>query len=211
MALNQNADAIRFAPKATIRMAPKGTDVSPYLSDVMVPLDDEVFVPLGYTAEDGIELTPTVETNPVAVHQSATPVKYVVTSASVTLAFTMMQFDENTVPLYFGADFVEQANGTLTLDLASTPDLREQVLIVEWGDFVETPDTTDPDTSPATLVSGTKARLILPRIMLSERNAITLTRTDAQQLGVTVQALDEGGKLGTVLMKSADESSVPSP
>lgn len=210
MALNQNADAIRFAPKATIRMAPKGTDVSPYLNDVMVPLDDDVFVPLGYTAEDGIELTPTVETNPVAVHQSATPVKYVVTSASVTLAFTMMQFDENTVPLYFGADFVAQANGTLTLDLASTPDLREQVLIVEWGDFVETPNEIDP-ASPATLVSGTKTRLILPRIMLSERNAITLTRTDAQQLGVTVQALDVGGKLGTVLMKSADEGAVPSP
>lgn len=210
MALNQNADAIRFAPKATIRMAPKGTDVSPYMSDVMVPLPDDVFVPLGYTAEDGIELTPTVETNPVTVHQSATPVKYVVTSASVTLAFTMMQFDENTVPLYFGADFVEQANGTLTLDLASTPDLREQVLIVEWGDFAETPNESDP-TSPATLVSGTKTRLILPRIMLSERNAITLTRTDAQQLGVTVQALDVGGKLGTVLMKSADEGSVPSP
>lgn len=210
MALNQNADAIRFAPKATIRMAPKGTDVSPYMSDVMVPLPDDVFVPLGYTAEDGIELTPTVETNPVTVHQSATPVKYVVTSASVTLAFTMMQFDENTVPLYFGADFVEQANGTLTLDLASTPDLREQVLIVEWGDFAETPNESDP-TGPATLVSGTKTRLILPRIMLSERNAITLTRTDAQQLGVTVQALDVGGKLGTVLMKSADEGSVPSP
>lgn len=210
MALNQNADAIRFAPKATIRMAPKGTDVTPYMSDVMVPLPDDVFVPLGYTAEDGIELTPTVETNPVTVHQSATPVKYVVTSASVTLAFTMMQFDENTVPLYFGADFVEQANGTLTLDLASTPDLREQVLIVEWGDFTETPNESDP-TGPATLVSGTKTRLILPRIMLSERNAITLTRTDAQQLGVTVQALDVGGKLGTVLMKSADEGSVPSP
>lgn len=210
MALNQNADAIRFAPKATIRMAPKGTDVSPYMSDVMVPLPDDVFVPLGYTAEDGIELTPTVETNPVTVHQSATPVKYVVTSASVTLAFTMMQFDENTVPLYFGADFVEQANGTLTLDLASTPDLREQVLIVEWGDFVETPNESDP-TGPATLVSGTKTRLILPRIMLSERNAITLTRTDAQQLGVTVQALDVGGKLGTVLMKTADEGAVPSP
>ncbi len=210
MALNQNADAIRFAPKATIRMAPKGTDVTPYMSDVMVPLDDDVFVPLGYTAEDGIELTPTVETNPVTVHQSATPVKYVVTSASVTLAFTMMQFDENTVPLYFGADFVEQSNGTLTLDLASTPDLREQVLIVEWGDFTETPNESDP-TGPATLVSGTKTRLILPRIMLSERNAITLTRTDAQQLGVTVQALDVGGKLGTVLMKSADEGSVPSP
>lgn len=210
MALNQNADAIRFAPKATIRMAPKGTDVTPYMSDVMAPLPDEVFVPLGYTAEDGIELTPTVETNPVTVHQSATPVKYVVTSASVTLAFTMMQFDENTVPLYFGADFVEQSNGTLTLDLASTPDLREQVLIVEWGDFTETPNESDP-TGPATLVSGTKTRLILPRIMLSERNAITLTRTDAQQLGVTVQALDVGGKLGTVLMKSADEGSVPSP
>ena len=191
-------------------MAPKGTDVTPYMSDVMVPLDDDVFVPLGYMAEDGIELTPTVETNPVTVHQSATPVKYVVTSASVTLAFTMMQFDENTVPLYFGADFVEQANGTLTLDLASTPELREQVLIVEWGDFAETPNESDP-TGPATLVSGTKTRLILPRIMLSERNAITLTRTDAQQLGVTVQALGVGGKLGTVLMKSADEGSVPSP
>ncbi|MEV2279182.1 hypothetical protein AB0I72_26735 [Nocardiopsis sp. NPDC049922] len=204
MANNQNADAIRFAPKATIYFAPKGTDVSGLMDDVMAAIPAECTA-MGYTAEDGIELTPSVETNPVNVHQSATPVKFVVASASATLAFTMMQFDENTVPVYFGTDFVDGVDGTKVLDLSSTPELAENVVIVEWGDFVE-------DTSGATpvLVSGTKARLIVPRGMLSERNAISLTKTDAQQLGVTIQALDLNGSLGKVLMKTAD-GSVPSP
>jgi hypothetical protein len=73
LANNQNADAIRFAPKATIYFAPKGTDVSGLLGDVMAVIPN-TFTAMGYTAEDGIELTPSVETNPVNVHQSATQV-----------------------------------------------------------------------------------------------------------------------------------------
>lgn len=195
MSNNQNADAIRFAPRATIYFAPRNTDVSDLLEDVTAPVPSE-FTAMGYTAEDGIELTPSVETNPVPVHQSATPVKYVVASASATLAFTMMQFDENTVPVYFGAEFVEGASGTMVLDLSSTPSLAENAVIVEWGDFREDDE--------GELLSGTKSRLILPRGMLSERDAITLTRTDANQLGVTIQALDLNGSLGKVLMKTSD-------
>lgn len=209
MSNNQNAEAIRFAPKATISFARKGTDVAPYMQDVMVPLPSDVFTPMGYTAEDGIELTPSVETNPVNAHQSATPVKFVVASASATLAFTMMQFDENTVPVYFGTDFVDGDSGTKVLNLSSTPDLAENVVVVEWGDFQEEAGATEGE--PATLLSGTKTRLIIPRGMLSERNAITLTRTDASQLGVTIQALDYNGSLGKVLMKTAEEVENPSP
>jgi hypothetical protein len=166
------------------------------------------FTAMGYTAEDGIELTPSVETNPVNVHQSATPVKFVVASASATLAFTMMQFDDNTVPVYFGTDFTEGTDGTMVLDLSSTPDLAENAVIVEWGDYKETPAAIEGD--PATLDSGTKSRLVMSRGMLSERQAISLTKTDASQLGVTIQALDDNGSLGKVLMKSATEVT-PSP
>ncbi|OEV28677.1 hypothetical protein AN220_00660 [Streptomyces nanshensis] len=120
----------------------------------------------------------------------------------------MMQFDENTVPVYFGVDFTDGTDGTKVLDLSSTPDLAENAVIIEWGDYVETAGTLPED--PATLVSGTKARLVVPRGMLSERNAISLTKSDAQQLGVTMQALDANGSLGKVLMKSAT-GSVPSP
>lgn len=203
--LNLDANAVRFAPKATIYFARRGTDVSSYMKNVMVPIGDE-FTALGYTSEDGIELTPTVETNPVNVHQSATPIKYVVNSASATLAFSMMQFDKHTVPVYFGTDFTEGEDGTLVLDLASTPSLAENAIIVEWGDFTE---STSGDI-PA-LRSGTKARLIIPRGMLSERQAITLTKADAQSLGVTIQALDYNGSLGTVLMRTADDENPPAP
>ncbi|MFC4117539.1 phage tail tube protein [Nonomuraea zeae] len=180
--------SIRFAPKGRVFVAPIGTAAPTDVTTVFAPTWRE----LGYVSPDGCELIPSVDSQPVEVWQSATPVKYVVNSASCQLKFTLMQFDSDATALYFGSSWVaaEDAEGNpitgvFTLDLASTPDLAEKAIAVEWGD------------------ANSVSRLIIPRAMVSEREGLKLTRTNAQSLGVTMDALDTAGRLGYILTNAS--------
>lgn len=187
MAAN-NAGAIRFAPKGKIFVAPVGTAAPTDVSTAFGPLWKE----LGYVSPDGCELSPSVDSAPVEVWQSAVPVKYVVNSAACQLKFVLMQFDKEGTELYFGSSFTQAMgpdnqpiNGVFKLDLASTPELAEKALAVEWGD------------------ANSTSRLIIPRGMISEREGLKLTRTNAQTLGVTYEALDDDGVLGYILTNAS--------
>lgn len=190
MATN-TAASVQFAPKARILVAPSPATLLPM--DVTTALDN-TFKELGYVDATGLELTPTLDTTPVEAMQSATPIKYVVKSAAAQLKFTMLQWDDDTVALYFGASLVADAtNHVKKLILASTPALVETALVVEWGDYVE------DDTATPVTVTGVKNRLVIPRGMVSTKDPIKLSRTDVQSLGVTYDALDVGGQLGYLL------------
>lgn len=197
---------INFAPQARILLADASALIPADLPEDVTTVIKTTgvgakFKELGYTSADGIELTPKVETDPIEVHQSAVPVKYVVKSASAQLKFTMMQWDMDTVEFYFGNSWVQidDTDPTLgyRLDLDSTPNLEEKCLVLEWGTYTEVVDGVD---ATLLVVTGTKSRLVISRGMVSDKDALKLTRTDAQQLGVTFDALDNGaGKLGYVL------------
>lgn len=184
----QNADAVRFAPDATLYVASVGA-VQP--TDVSTAWGTS-WVPLGYTSSDGIELTPNVETESYTPHQSLTPIKTILTSANFELSFTMSQFDADTTGLYFfGGTWV--AGGTAnpdvyTLDVSSSPTLDERALGVEWEDG-----------------AGTVTRLVVARGLVTNREALTLARANPNELGVTFQALSEAGKLCS-LITNADMS-----
>ncbi|MEU7863487.1 hypothetical protein [Nonomuraea sp. NPDC049141] len=187
MAANQPG-TIRFAPKGRILVA---SITTPAPEDVATPFT-AAWKELGYVSPDGCELTPSVDSQPVEVWQSATPVKYVVNAASCQLKFTLMQFDSDATAIYFGSDWVpaKKTDGTtipgvFVLDLASTPELAEKAIAVEWGDVNST------------------SRLIIPRGMVSEREGLKLTRTNAQSLGVTFEALDSNGRLGFILTNAS--------
>jgi len=183
-----NPNAIRFASNGTIWVAPVGT--APPM-DVATP-PAVTWKSLGYVDPAGVELTPAVETQPIEAWQSATPVKYLVTSAAFGLKFVLQQFDKETTELYFGASFVpaeddegDPISGVFQLDLSSSPDLFETALLLEWRD--------------ATVTN----RLVVPRATVSARDGLKLLRTANQQLGVTMNALDSNGRLGYVLTDAA--------
>lgn len=187
-----NAASVQFAPKARLLVAPSPATGLPI--DVATPLG-VAFKELGYVDAAGLELTPTLDTTPVEAMQSATPIKYVVKSAAAQLKFTLLQWDSDTVALYFGASLVADAtNHVSKLILASTPALAETAMVVEWGDYTE--DLTVPETP---VITGVKNRLVIPRGMVSTKDPIKLSRTDVQSLGVTYDALDVGGQLGYLL------------
>jgi hypothetical protein len=183
-----SANAIRFASNGTVYVAPTAT-AGP--TDVTTALP-ATWKQLGYVSDAGVSLTPSITTQAINAWQSATPVKYLVTAASFQVGFTLLQFDKEAVELYFGSSFVQAMDdedapivGVFVLDLASTPDLIETSLVVEWSD------------------STVKNRLWVPRCQVSSREALTLVRTSGQNLGVTLDALDQGGKLGSIFTDAA--------
>lgn len=171
-----SANAIRFASNGTLYVAPVAT---------AAPTDVETALPvawkqLGYVSDAGVQITPTVTTQAINAWQSAVPVKYLVTAATFQMAFVLLQFDKDATELYFGGSFATNATDEFKMDVESNPDLVETSLVIEWND------------------ATVENRLYVPRAQVSAREALTLVRTGATSLGLTMDALDQGGTLATI-------------
>ncbi|WP_406153573.1 hypothetical protein OH797_31885 [Streptomyces anulatus] len=186
-----DAQKIRFAPSGGLYMAPAPNDSG---TGTVLPADvgDGKTVPTGYQSfgyvdESGVTITPSIETDPVSVWQSAVPVLYNVKSASFQIKATLVETNQLTSELFFGAKWValkDEAGtetGTYRLDLSSTPELQEVSLVIDWSQ------------------KGIRYRCVVPRAMISDRGAITLQRTEKQSYELTIDALDYDGSLGYVL------------
>ncbi|MER6086536.1 hypothetical protein [Streptomyces bluensis] len=181
---------IRFAPNGALYVALLGgATVTP-----PTELGDGATAPTGYKAlgyvdEGGVTLTPAIETQPVNAWQSATAVLYNVTSASFSVKATLQETNEITTELFWGAEWVEVVSndptpvgtGVYRLDLASTPDLKELSLVVDWNQ------------------NAIRNRVVIPRAMISDRGAIQLSRAENGKFELTIEALDSAGSLGYVL------------
>ncbi|GGW89456.1 hypothetical protein [Streptomyces noursei] len=186
-----DAAKIRFAPNGGLFMAPAP---GPAGSTTVLPTDvgdgkapPEGYKGLGYVDEGGVTITPSIETDPVNVWQSAVPVLYNVKSAAFQVKATLMEFNQLTTELFFGAKWVpvkdnkQQDTGTYRLDLSSTPELSELSLVVDWSQ------------------KGILYRCVMPRAMVSDRGAIQLQRAESGKFELTIDALDSNGRLGYVL------------
>ncbi|MFG3582563.1 hypothetical protein [Streptomyces sp. NPDC047990] len=183
---NVDASKIQFASNGYVYMAPAVGATLP------VAVGDGKTAPagyksLGYVSDAGVTITPTINTDPVNVWQSAVPVLFNVTSAMFAIQVTFTETNISTTELFYGAQWVEvedqsaQPTGTFRLDLSSTPDLQEISLVVDWGQ------------------GDNQSRVVIPRAMIAERGAITLHRTSNQEYQLTIDALDSNGTLGYVL------------
>lgn len=181
-----DSDKIRFAPNGALYIAP--TSVSLVLPEAT----DSGAAPagykaLGYVTDAGVTITPTIETNPLGAWQSAVPVLYNVTSASFTISATLLEANKLVTETFFGATWValtdetSQPTGEYRLDLSSVPELAEFSLVVDWS------------------YKGNHSRAVIGRAMISERGAISLQRTEAQQYELTISALDSNGQLAYLL------------
>lgn len=185
-----DAGKIRFAPSGAIYIAPTGGSLV---------LPDEVgdgataptgYKALGYVSENGVTLTPSIQTTPLPAWQSAAPVLYNVESAAFQVQAVLLESSKLVTETFFGASWVEvmedvagvpTATGTYKLDLSSTPELQEFSLVVDWK-------------------QGTNLwRAVIKRGMVNERGAITLQRTQPGQYELTIDAMDSSGTLGYIL------------
>jgi hypothetical protein len=168
-----NPEEIRVAPFGRVLVTDVGSTAPTNLED---PFSSDWFE-LGYINEDGVTLTPNLTTNPYRVWQSRLPAKIVSTDLTFEVMFTMAQMNQGTTSIFFfDAQWVETEVGVYRLDVASDQILKERAMAVEYTDD-----------------AGHTNRLIVPRGFVSNREALQLQRNAVSEMGITYQALDQGG------------------
>lgn len=151
------------AGNGKIMVAPVGT-TSPLDADDAWPAG---WVDLGYANEDGVTVTPGLETEDIPAWQTPYPIRTVVTTRRLTVAFVLRQWNKDTVRLALGGGTITALTAPQTGHKYSPPApefLDERELGIEW-------------------VDGTKQyRWIVPKVILREDVEIQLQRGDAANL-----------------------------
>lgn len=159
---------IRVGISGSVYVAPTGSTAP---ADATTALD-AAFVDLGAINEDGISLSPSRSIEKIRAWQAAKAVRTVVTEDELSVGFSLMQWNEDSIALAFGGGTFSVANVTETKYVppaAGTVD--ERSFVFEWVD------------------GAISNRLYVPRGMVSEIGEITVTKTGAVELALTVEVL----------------------
>lgn len=136
---------------------------------------------IGYIHEDGITLAVETESEDLKAWQSKSPLRTIITGKELTVEFTMLEVTPKALGLFFDEDPPVGTAGTFSLDVTSEGKAKEYAVGI---------DTKDGDAV---------LRYIFPRATLSENGEVTIAAAEFQGFPVTLKALDQSGKLATVL------------
>ncbi|MBK3572586.1 hypothetical protein JHN63_01855 [Streptomyces sp. MBT65] len=166
--MSNDADNVRAALNGSIFMAPKGTTAP---ADLTAPWD-AAWVDLGYMSDDGVSMEYSTDVEDINAWQSLSPVRRILTSVDMTLGFTAIELKARTVTAFFpGATISEVVADTVyRLDIPAAPGPQEFAFGLEWVD--------------GSIVN----RLVIPRGEITDRGTITLGRSAAVGLEMTVSA-----------------------
>ncbi|MEU1433328.1 phage tail protein [Streptomyces sp. NPDC005786] len=148
---------------------------------------------LGYTSTDGVTFSKKDKLDPVETWQSISPARFVYADRDLTLKFSMLQFNEDTLPFFLGgaaADIRRDATkpDIVQFDVPDGPTFDERALGLEFTDG-----------------TAVTYRFVIPRGQVTATDDIKLARKAAAMLGVTFTALSPGNDqaLATFVMKDA--------
>lgn len=176
---------VRLAPAGRVSIAPAGTAMPATVAATL----NAAFKELGYLNEEGVSITPSIDTNAIRAWQSAVPIKTTLTSVGMQAKFTMMQITQDTTAEYFFGSVWSNSLGNGLLTISSNPNLGERAMVIEWNDDKAVPNTY---------------RLCIPRGFITDHDAMQLQRTEATALGVTFEFLDSNGEVAHILTNNAD-------
>lgn len=172
-----NSTEVKLAPTGHIWVATTAAAAPANVTTAMATVDP-LWQDLGYATDDGVTVTPNLNTKDIPAWQAAVPLKVVVTSIGVDLKFTLMQYTVEALNLFlFGSTGVSAA-GTYTQTVSSSPSPFYRSVTIEWTDdfnFIN--------------------RLYVPTAIVTDHQPIQLRRTDALLMGLTLRALDTSGTL----------------
>ena len=135
-------------------------------TDTTTPWDAD-WVELGYTTDAGVTITPGQTITDIPAWQSRYPVRKIVTAETFDVAFSLLQWNQDTLSLAF-------RGGT-------------------WVGDVYTPGeagVVDERALGIEAIDGDKiTRIIIPRGMVTDVGGINLVRTGANPLPITFSAL----------------------
>lgn len=121
---------VRVGASGIIYVAPGGTAVP---ANVTAPWTG--FTDLGYCSEDGATLSRTLTTEQVKAWQSIAPIRYLITEVTFVISFTLLQWNETTLPFWLGGgSVVNQGGGSFKYTVSSAPTIDERAFGIEWTD-----------------------------------------------------------------------------
>lgn len=136
---------------------------------------DAAFTELGYLDDNGVEVDPSLSMNDISAWQDLNPVRSVPKSATHTFKFTCLETSPGVLGLFLPSASITKAGGVATIAVPSIPDTDYRAFGFEWTDGAKT------------------NRILLPKGLVTARNALTLTRGSAQSYQLTVTAYSNGG------------------
>ncbi|MFF3845273.1 phage tail protein [Streptomyces sp. NPDC002328] len=151
---------------------------------------------LGFTSGEGVTFSKKDKLEPVDVWQAVSPVHFVYSDRDLTLKFSLLQFNEATLPFFMGGGDVEAvtgATGVYKYDIADRPFADVRALGLEFT------DVRSGDDAAVTYRFG------IPRGQVTAADDIKLARKSAAQLGITFTAMAsaDGSSLASFVMKDA--------
>lgn len=172
---------VRLAPDGKVLVAPLSS-TEPV--NVTTPFA-AAWVELGWVTEDGVSVTPSVDTNDIMMWQSINPVKRPITGMGLEISMTLGSHSKKTFEMYLLNGTTTNVTGTARLEVKNAPAAQDVALAVEWTDD-----------------EGDISRLIFPRVTMTDREAITLQRSEAVGLGLTFSSLAGPNGYSAVLLSN---------
>ncbi|MFJ4711230.1 phage tail protein [Streptomyces sp. NPDC088785] len=187
-----NSSEIRIAGVGRLYVAKADTPV-PTAFTADSALDWTGWTDLGFTSGDGVTFSKKDKLEPVDVWQAVSPVHFVYSDRDLTLKFSLMQFNEDTLPLFMGGGSVSAVSGSSGVyqyDVADRPYADVRALGLEFTDKAS-------DGSAVTYRFG------VPRGQVTAADDIKLARKAPAQLGITFTAMAnaDGSALASFVMK----------
>lgn len=125
-----DASQIIVGGTGRLYVAPEGTAL-PASLNAAIP----GFVDLGYTTDDGAKFTDAKTTNDIRPWQSFYPVRTHVTERSAMLEFTLLQWNEDSMPLAFGGGgFTTPAGGEYRYNPPDPETLAINAIVLDVAD-----------------------------------------------------------------------------
>ena len=180
-----DANELVVAGTGQVYVAPVGTTLPTATDDTL----NAAFVGLGYTTEDGVTFTVAPEVNDYMAWQSRQPIRRELVNQTVSAAFSLLQWNEETVPLAFGGGAVTQVGSDYRYDFPTADDaLDERAMVI---------DVTDGDRN---------MRFVLPRGNVTDSVEAQFVRTEMAVLPITFGILEPigGGAPGYILFDDSD-------
>ncbi len=157
---------------------------------------------LGFTTSDGVTFAKKDKLEPVDSWQAVSPVHFTYSDRDLSLKFSLLQFNELTLPFFMGggavADAATPSNGIYRYDIADSPKADARALGLEF---------TDTKASDGSVVTY---RFYIPRGQVTASDDIKLARKAASTLGITFTALTAGDDkpLASFVMKDSAYAAV---
>jgi len=167
-----NANELVVAGDGQAYVAPVGTALPSAPTGALAA----AWVGLGYITEDGATFTVTPDVTDFMAWQSRTPVRREKTSVEIQVAFQLMQWDEDSVPLAFGGGAISGSAGSWRYDLPSdAAPIDERALVLDAAD------------------GSNHYRFVFPRGNVTEAVEAQFQRSSPAVLPITFKALAQSG------------------